>query len=240
MKWFMLFLLFFATDYSYSQGISSQDFLNRYQQNVGMILNDYPQPRAKKLQAHIFDLNNKFFYDFLTSTKGKKRYENNPLAMMYYDSIEFNDKNTSYCFIMYDSKSNLISNYLKHSQLALKDIVLYLSLHEMGHCLVHHQQEIGIFHAQLSPNEHEQIADMFSIAYFIVHRDDKKALKIIRENKLQDLNDIHHNPVEVQKFYNLFQKRNFSSKLNTQEIFQYVCEDFLKIKSHPVDLISKI
>ena len=55
------------------------------------------------------------------------------MANMYFPSFYVNEKRTAFCFILYDSQSNLVEGYLQ--TLNYRETVDYLTYHEMGHCL---------------------------------------------------------------------------------------------------------
>lgn len=213
---------------------SKEDFLSSYQNKIAHIIKNYPQPKGKKLNAQIFDISNKVFYDFLISSRGYKRKDTDLMAMMYFEQFSVNQEESSFCFILYDSKSTLLKSYTLYSLFNNEAITSYLAAHEMGHCLYAHQYQIGNVKEKLTPKENEQIADMFSIAYFLVIGQKENAAKIIRNIKTLKTNDIHSNTEELSTFYNTFiDFDNLEQHNDFDKLFKITYKVFLEIKAVP-------
>lgn len=236
MKSFKILLVLFLFFISIvpSQAQTTSNFLSQYQQTIKEILSNYNQNKGEDLDAQIFDISNRSFYGFLEGSKGKRKYENDLMAMMYFDDIKINQKSSSFCFILYSPQSMLIENYIKNTSFGIDDTILYLVLHEMGHCFVRHQQQINKISGQLNPQEDEQFADMFSIAYFIMQNQKLSAAKIVRQNKKLNQNDIHYSPQQLERFFLLFneQELDIQKSKNIQYILDKTYEIFTKIKNN--------
>ena len=213
---------------------SSEDFLSSYQNKIAHIIKNYPQIEGKKLNAQIFDITNKVFYNFLLSSKGYKTKDTDLMAMMYFDQFAINKEASSFCFILYDSKSTLLKSYRLYSLFNSEAITSYLAAHEMGHCLYAHQYQIGNVKEKLTPKENEQIADMFSIAYFLTIGQKENAAKIIRNVKSLQPDDIHSNTEQLSEFFNIFiDFDNLQQYNDFEKLFKVSYKVFLQIKGIP-------
>ena len=222
--------------YSNAANLNNQEFLSLYQSKVTNILNNYPQNDGKKLNAQIFDINNNAYMGFLSASRGYKKPSGDVMAMMYYDQFKVNDKDTSFCFILYDSKSNLLNSYLKNTLLDYESVTNYLVMHEMGHCLYAHQQQIGNIKEKITERENEQVADMFSVAYFSVIGQKENAVKIVRQNRKIDPKDIHSNGKDVENFFVLFNDLdNIEQYSDFGKLFDITFKLFTKNKNNNIN-----
>lgn len=221
---------------SNSADINNQEFLSLYQSKVANILNNYPQNNGKKLNAQIFDINNNAYMGFLTTSKGYKKPSGDVMAMMYYDQFKVNNLETSFCFILYDSKSNLLNSYLKNTLLDYESVTNYLVMHEMGHCLYAHQHQIVNIKEKITERENEQLADMFSVAYFSVIGQKENAVKIVRQNRKIDPKDIHSNGKDVENFFVLFNDLdNIEQYSDFEKLFDITFKIFTKNKNNNIN-----
>jgi hypothetical protein len=221
---------------SQATDINNQEFLSFYQSKVANILNNYPQNEGKKLSAQIFDINNNAYLGFLKTSKGYKKPSGDVMAMMYYDKFKVNNEDTSFCFVLYDSKSNLVNSYLKNTLLDYDTMTTYLVMHEMGHCLYAHKFQIGNVKEKITERENEQIADMFSVAYFSVQGQKENAVKIIRQTRRVDPKDIHSNGKEVENFFILFNDlNNIEQYSDFGKLFEITFKVFLDIRNNKIN-----
>ena len=227
-------LFLFCVSAVSSQAQTTSIFLSQYQQTIKELLSNYKQNRGEELDAQIFDISNRSFYGFLEGSKGKRKYENDLMAMMYFDNIKINNKSSSFCFILYNPQSMLIENYIKNTNFGIDDTILYLALHEMAHCFIRHQQQLSKITDKLTPQEDEQFADMFSIAYFIMQNQKLNAAKIVRQNKKLNEKDVHYSPEQLEKFFILFNEQEIETQNsnNIQYIINNTYNIFKKIKNN--------
>lgn len=230
LKLLPILALIFST--SSKADVNNQEFLSLYQSKVKNILQNYPQDEGKKLSAQIFDINNNAYLGFLNTSKGYKKPSGDVMAMMYYDKFKVNNEDTSFCFILYDSKSNLLNNYLKNTLLDYDTMTAYLVMHEMGHCLYAHQLQIKNVEEKITERENEQVADMFSVAYFSVIGQKENAVKIIRQTRRVEPKDIHSNGKEVEQFFVLFNDlENIEQYSSFDKLFKITFKLFLQIRN---------
>lgn len=189
--------------------INNDKFIAEYQSVVKAVINSYNNP---KLDAQIFDIHKPSFLGFLEASRNyQKPRDNDLMGMMYYKDFKVRGKETSFCFILYDSQSGLIENYLANSSLNLNEIIEYLALHETAHCLLIDYAR----HNNLDTNNkkmNELQAEKFVI--YLLNYNDKQSMidKILNNNKNQKKDAIHYNYEE------LF---NFTQKIRNKEIPEY-------------------
>lgn len=215
------YLLAFTAISTNAQQVDNNRFISEYQSVVKAIIDSYGN---QKLNAQIFDINKPNFLGFLEASRNyQKPRDNDLMGMMYFKDFKVNGKDTSFCFILYDSKSGLVENYLKNSQLNLPEVTEYLALHEMAHCLLIDYAKHNNLNTDNKKNNELQ-AEKFVIYLLNFNKKHSVIDKILFNNKNQKKEAIHYNYEELQEFY---------EKLKNNEIPEYDNYlEFIKDISH--------
>lgn len=201
--------------------INNDKFLRDYQSIVKDIIQGYEN---EQLDAQIFDINKSHFLDFLTnSTNYQKPGNSDIMGMQYYRNFKVRGKDTSFCFILYDSKSNLVENYLRNSKMKMDEVTEYLALHEMGHCLlidylVKHDM------SREDRKKHEKQADMFVV--YLLHQNERKEFidKILYQGKIRDNDTIHYNYPELSAYVQQLREGKISKFENLKQLVEHIIE----------------
>lgn len=207
---------------SYSASIDNSKFLRDYQKIVSQIIQEY---NNQELSAQIFDISKKSYLDFLTSsTNYKKPGTQDIMGMQYYSKMKVNNKDTALCFILYDSKSNLVENYQKHTNFTIDEITEYLALHEMGHCLIMNQQ-YQLTGKMSDPRTNELMADKFTIYKLFENGKTNLIEKILRINSTFSDDGIHKNDVKLEQFYKQLKANNIAPKQAYEKLITFIIDD---------------
>ena len=218
-----------STSYGATYNVDVQKFLGDYQEFANMIVQSYHGEVSDPLQAKILDISHPEIYGFLSAAT-QRQYQDDFLAMKYFENFEVDHKTTHFCFILYNNRQiKELDTYLNHSGFDYYSAVFYLASHEMGHCLAAHQRSLGHVESHTEPNDEEKIADMFAIGFFLSRGQDKNALRVIKNIRGLPSQDIHSNANALEKFYVLFKADNPTAH-NTYELFNIVYGYYLKIK----------
>ncbi len=201
--------------------INNDKFIRDYQSIVKDIIREYEN---EQLDAQIFDINKPHFLNFLTnSTNYKKSGNNDIMGMQYYRNFKVRGKDTSFCFILYDSKSNIVENYLLKSKMKIGEVTEYLALHEMGHCLL---IDYLIKHDMSIDNEkkNEKQADMFAV--YLLHQNNKNDLidTIIFQNKIRDKDIIHYNYPELSAYVKQLRDGQVRQFEHLKELIEHIIQ----------------
>ena len=209
-------------------------FISDYQENVDNLLNSFKLKKDAPLNAKIFDIADKTMYSFLESSARWKSH-GEMMANMYFPSFYVNEKVTAFCFILYDSKSNLVEGYLQ--TLNYRETVDYLTYHEMGHCLEEYvMQGTG---KKLSDNREdtELFADIFAMANFLQLDQPEQAEKVIKLNKSGDDKDYHYQPERLVRALDMLKRNKNNDDLinkNVNNVIDIAKEIFLKLKNDEI------
>lgn len=214
--------------------IDKSIFISDYQENVDNLLNSFKLKKESPLNAKIFDIADKTMYSFLeASAKWKSHGE--MMANMYFPAFYVNNKRTAFCFILYDSQSNLVEGYLQ--TLNYRETVDYLTYHEMGHCLEEYvMQDTG---KKLSDNREdtELFADIFAMANFLHLNQPEQAEKVIKLNKSGDNKDYHYQPERLIRALNMLKNQKNNEDIlnkNINNVIDIAKETFLKLKNDEI------
>lgn len=235
---FILGLLFSASATAQQANIYNV-FMPKYQKKLTSLVENYQQGNPHALDIRIFDIANPTLKNFLKNSK-HAAYNDVFLAVTYYEDFQVNNQKTPFCFVMYDStRQNLLDNYLAPYKADKKvryqsavffdeeNMIDYLVHHEFGHCAVFnhiHYNEIK----PVTDREHEMLADMFSIAYFVLNKKDiTDAEKIIKLNHSIEKEDNHSNGEELEKFLDIIKQINENPK-NAYELFTLTYDIYSK------------
>jgi hypothetical protein len=169
----------------------TKTFFEDYQNNVDHLLENFKTNSEHPLNAKIFDIADKNVYSFLESSVHWKTH-GEMMANIYYPSFFVNNKPTSFCFILYDSKSVLLESYSKI--LKYNEIVDYLTFHEMGHCFEEYINQTTGEKFSSNTEETELFADIFAIANLLYFQKNIQAEKVIKINESADKKDYHYQP----------------------------------------------
>lgn len=199
--------------------INNDKFLRDYQSIVKDIIQGYDN---EQLEAQIFDINKSHFLNFLTnSTNYKKPSDSDIMGMQYYRNFKVRGKDTSFCFILYDSKSNLVENYLNNSKMVMNEVTEYLALHEMGHCLlidylVKHDM------SREDKRKNEKQADMFAV--YLLHQNNRKEFidKILFQSKIRDKDTIHYNYPELAEYVQQLREDKIPQFENLRQLIEHI------------------
>lgn len=203
-------------------------FIENYDKNIKLILQSYHEGIKEPLDAKIFDISNPLYYNFLKGGSYKE-YNKEFLAMRFYDDFRVNNQPTSFCFILFDGdKKKQLNSYLNDMFSSVENATFYLTLHELGHCIANHQIVIGKIEKENNTYKKEQIADMFAIAFFLHRKDPTQATAIINNIEKLDKEDVHYNPKELKKFYELF-KENTVKIHNMADLFNITYSNYIII-----------
>jgi hypothetical protein len=170
---------------------------------------------SKPLDAEIFDSTDDSIKNFLQGTSQIKA--DNLLAIQYFPKLAVNGLDMSFCFLFYDSKKNIFQQYKDSVNMSEDEILQYLTWHEMGHCFAKHEG----FNINTKTNEF--IADAFAMSIAINKQQTKLPTKIIKFINTLDINDIHSNKTELEKFLIAVLDGNiFNKKLSVNEIINII------------------
>lgn len=210
-----------AQNQNTSPPINNQKFLKDYQNIVNGIIKEY---NNNELDAHIFDINEKHLFNFLVSSSNyRKPGESDIMGMQYYNSFKVRGKETSFCFILYDSKSKLIENYLSWSKLNLSETTEYLALHEMGHCLVMNRL-IKNGKSTQDKRQQERFADKFVLQLLYQTGNNSLIQKVLYQNSIQKYEDIHYNYNELKSYLEHITEQNLKFE-NFEKIIEYITNE---------------
>jgi len=162
---------------------------------------------VKPLQAELFDSNDNSIKSFIEGTSNSKA--DHALAVQYFPKLAINGTDTSFCFIFFDSKKDIFSQYKSTSNMSDSEILNYLTWHEMGHCFAKHEN------FSVNPKINEFIADAFAISVSINRDKNYLSTKIIKNIAKLDLKDIHANKPELEQFLLTTLNANFFIKKRT-------------------------
>jgi hypothetical protein len=209
-------------------------FISDYQENVDNLLNSFKLKKDAPLNAKIFDIADKTMYSFLESS-AKWKSHGEMMANMYFPSFFVNEKKTAFCFILYDSQSNLVEGYLQ--TLNYRETVDYLTYHEMGHCLEEYvMQNTG---KKLSDNREdtELFADIFAMANFIQLDQPEQALKVIKLNQTVENKDYHFQPERLNRALQILKSQKSSEDLlnkNVNTVIDIAKTTFFQLKNDEI------
>ena len=231
---FLCILLTFFSFNLFAQSIDNRQFLSDFQKSMRNIIDNYSIKGNKlPIDAQIFDISKQNFNDFLTNSVRWQKTEHSYMAMVYFENFQVNNKPSSFCFILYDSsKPYFLNNYLKNTLLNYDELVNYLSVHEIAHCLYEYEKQMGNITLKITPKEHEQLADMYSMAYFFNNNNKQNAVKVIRQIKALPKDDIHHNPEILEQFFLEYDSIQHTKKYTNKELFDIVYSIFLTINNY--------
>jgi hypothetical protein len=205
-------------------------FLENYDSELTTLLTSYHEEVKDPLTAKIFDISNPLYYRFLSNSTHQE-YNNEFLAMMFYNNFKVNDKPTDFCFILYDGRiTGELYAYFNNVFSNSEDATTYLVAHELGHCIAAHKQQLGIINKEYDSHKREQIADMFAIGYFLYQNETEQALDIIKNVKYLPKTDIHFNSAQLEKFYTIFYT-NKPKINNISDLFNITYQYYLTISS---------
>lgn len=209
-------------------------FISDYQENVDNLLNSFKLKKDAPLNAKIFDIADKTMYSFLESS-AKWKSHGEMMANMYFPSFFVNEKKTAFCFILYDSQSNLVEGYLQ--TLNYRETVDYLTYHEMGHCLEEYvMQNTG---KKLSDNREdtELFADIFAMANFLQLNQPEQAEKVIKLNKAGDNKDYHYQPERLIRALDMLKSQKNNEDIlgkNINNVIDISKTTFFKLKNDEI------
>ena len=194
-------------------------FLIDYDALIQIMIHSYHEEVKSPLDTKIFDISQPLYYNFLSNST-HRQYSKEFLAMMYFPNFKVNNKNTDFCFILYDGKKlGQLDTYLNISFQTPSDAIYYLAAHEMGHCIAAHQRTLGNIPVEPNEKKEEEIADMFAIGFFLSRNQDAQAQKIIQLISNLPPDDIHSNTQALQAFYNRYKYDNPTIH-NVYELFK--------------------
>lgn len=177
------------------------------------LMKDYKN--NKPLEAEIFDSTDESIKGFIEGTSRSKA--DHLLAVQYFPKLSVNGKDMSFCFIFYDSQKNIFEQYKNNGRMSHKEILQYLTWHEMGHCFAKHE---GF---SVNPKTNEFIADAFAISIALNQQENKLPTKIIKIIGNLNKNDIHSNKLELENFLlHVLNSNVFSKKLSINEIIDLI------------------
>lgn len=181
------------------------DFVDKAQSLLSRALASYALKEPAPLQAQVFDIENPLLSRVLTKSTGRpsSTYDHLFLAMQYYPMVTINGKPSPLCFILFNGKkAGALSATFFPSR---EEWVGYLVMHEFGHCIVAHQEQLGRI-SRISPRQDEAFADMFAMGYALARGHEATARAVL---KLQDSirpvddegsADAHYEPVSRRAF----------------------------------------
>lgn len=169
--------------------VDTKTFIDDYQDNVDRLLGSFKLNDSSPLNAKIFDIADKQVYSFLESSARWKTH-GEMMANMYYPKFFVNGKATSFCFVLYDSKSPLLEGYSR--VLNYHEILDYLTYHEMGHCLEDYINQTTGKKFSDNREDTELFADIFAMANLLYLKKDIQAQKVIKINEAADKKDYHY------------------------------------------------
>jgi hypothetical protein len=203
-------------NYCYARDVNYNNYndIHNYVSNEAKgLMKEYKS--SKPLDAEIFDSTDDSIKGFLQGTSQFKA--DNLLAVQYFPKLAVNGSNMSFCFLFYDSKKNIFEQYKKSVNMLDDEILQYLTWHEMGHCFAKHE---GF---NINPKTNEFIADAFAISIAINKQQNKLPTKIIKFINTLDVNDIHANKAELEKFLiSVLDGNIFSKKLTVNEVINLI------------------
>lgn len=252
MKKLVLILISSLTIYANAQTIYKQDippanqvlkidtktFIDDYQDNIDRLLGSFQLNNENPLNARIFDIADKQVYSFLESSASWKTH-GEMLANMYYPKFFVNSKPTSFCFVLYDSKSPLLDGYSR--LLDYGEILDYLTFHEMGHCLESYITQTTGKNFIDNREDTELFADVFAMANLLYLKKDIQAEKVVKINEAADKKDYHYQPQRLRKALELLRSKNINElvgKPNVNKIVEISKETFYSLKQS--ELINPI
>lgn len=193
---FLLFNTCFAEQSNFDSQIDKKQFLDDYQVSLDIVFSKF-NTQNSPLTARVFDISDKQVYGFLShSIKWEKTTEE--MANVYYPIFYVKEKQTSFCFILYDGDSKLVQNYMT-SGLSYEDVVKYLTYHEMGHCFESYLNQLNNIKITTNKSDTELFADIFALASAENENNEILAKKIIELNKTINKNDYHYQPMKLEK-----------------------------------------
>lgn len=247
MKKFIVTILSFLSIVSFAQPIYKQEvsnnqsvkidaktFINDYQQNLDSLLGSFKVNGITPLDARIFDIADKQVYSFLESSARWKTH-GEMMANMYYPNFFVNNKQTSFCFILYDSNSSLLEGYSK--VLNYNEILDYLTFHEMGHCLEEYIGQTNNKKFSESREDTELFADIFAMANLLYLKKEKEAEKVLAINESANKNDYHYQPQRLRIALEILKNKNINEsvgKPNINKIMEISKDTFFSLKQKEI------
>lgn len=204
---------------SQSLKIDTKTFIDDYQDNVDRLLGSFKLNNEAPLNARIFDIADKQVYSFLESSARWKTH-GEMMANMYYPNFFVNNKPTSFCFVLYDSKSPLLEGYSR--VLNYNEILDYLTFHEMGHCLEDYINQTTGKKFSDNREDTELFADIFAMANLLYLKKDVQAEKVVKINEAADKKDFHYQPQRLLKALEMLKKMNVNETIGKPNVNKVV------------------
>lgn len=212
------------------RNIDTKEFINDYQDNIDSILGSFVLNKEYPLGARIFDIADKQVYSFLESSASWKT-KGEMMANFYYPYFFVNNKETSFCFILYDSKSTLLEGYLR--LLNYNEMLDYLTFHEMGHCLEDYIKHTSKKKISDNREDTELFADIFTMTNLLYLKKDIQAEKVIKVNEFADKKDFHYQPKRLIKALGILKAMNINEivgKPNINKVVDISKNVFISLK----------
>lgn len=204
---------------SQSLKIDTKTFIDDYQDNVDRLLGSFKLNNEAPLNARIFDIADKQVYSFLESSARWKTH-GEMMANMYYPNFFVNNKPTSFCFVLYDSKSPLLEGYSR--VLNYNEILDYLTFHEMGHCLEDYINQTTGKKFSDNREDTELFADIFAMANLLYLKKNLQAEKVVKINEAADKKDFHYQPQRLLKALEILKTMNVSETVGKPNVNKVV------------------
>lgn len=199
--------------------IDTKTFIDDYQENIDRLLGSFNLNNGTPLNARIFDIADKQVYSFLESSASWKTH-GEMMANMYYPNFAINDKSTSFCFVLYDSKSPLLEGYSR--VLNYNEILDYLTFHEMGHCLESYINQTTGKKFTDNREDTELFADIFAMANLLYLKKDIQAEKVVKINESADQKDYHYQPQRLRKALEILRNKDLNELVGKPNVNKIV------------------
>lgn len=201
-----------------------RDFIPALRMVMQQTLDDYLQDERAAVRIDLLDTSENQANFFLSKIAPSFNPET-ALAFHFTEKAYFNGAETSSClFYFHPNRLATLLRRLEFSgELSRKDILYFIAFHEMGHCLLAHQQSLGK-HRQVTARGKELIADQFAFTLLYLSGQ-KSALPYFIEMRAQgDKEGKHYNPVELERYFKKL--NNFFSEPENYRKVSSVLEAF--------------
>lgn len=178
-----------------------RDFIPALRVVMQQTLGDYLQDERAAVRVDLLD-SSQNQANFFLSEIAPSFSPQSALAFHFTEKAYFNGAETSSClFYFYPERLAILLRRLEFSrELSRKDILYFIAFHEMGHCLLAHQQSLGK-HKQVSARGKELVSDKFAFTLLYLSGQ-KDALPYFIEMRAQgDKDGKHYNPVELEQYH---------------------------------------
>lgn len=178
------------------------DFKPALENTMIQVLDSYSAQVKAPLRIDVLDSSNDQSSDFMAKFIPAYNHQI-PIGFFFSKNARYAGKKTDICLYQHhpERMANLVKGYEATESLSRKEILYYISFHEVGHCLIEHQRALGMFRV-VGAKEHEVIADKFAIAMFYANNQKDVIPRLISRKALQPKDSLHYHPEALSTYYN--------------------------------------